>query len=202
MENWKIKLLIFSVFLQCRNIVAMLKIMLFLIVHTMLWQHWKLTLFLSVATTLWQHCQNGIVWLDFGVGHQSSHSVAWMLSFGWNSTLGINIHRMFTQHCLNVVWMLWSNVISNLVPMLWQCCKIMSFSNVLATLLHLWQCCYNMVQLLSSTLYECCRNVEYDLTKLSDASYLTVIVHISGNLKCREMVRDTAQSADFQQSDG
>ena len=122
---------ILSVFLQCcNNVEGTLKIMLFLNIGTMLWQHWKLMLFFNIATTLWQCCLNVVAWSDFNVGHQHLCSVAWTLSFGRNSTLDTNVGWMLCQCC-------------DLT--LWQRCKIMLFSNIVATLLQGYT---NIVQML------------------------------------------------------
>ena len=94
----------------CYNIVATLKITLYINILTALWQCWKLMLFFQCchnfvttlpecyslvgfqhwATMFTQHCLNIVVWSEFNVGHQRSH----------------NVHTTLYQCCGNVATML------------------------------------------------------------------------------------------------
>ncbi len=70
----------------------------------------KIILFLNVVAVLknnvemlWQRCLNVVVWLEFNVGHQRSHNIAWTLSFGHNSMLDINVDITLSECYVNVV---------------------------------------------------------------------------------------------------
>ena len=137
--TWEIKFLILGVFLRCcDNVVAILKIMLFINVGTTLWQHenWCYFSTLPRVVTMLPECYSLV---EFQCCH---------------------IQKTLPEHCHLVIIQCWSQHSDNIYTMLpefvWTC-DLMSFPMLhkhcgngvkLCNFPTLWQCCHNLMAML------------------------------------------------------